>query len=306
MPAFLSGRMEVLILTIPVCAPARPLSRAPKRKLPPGTVDCHFHVFGPAEEWPYAPGRSYTPPDATLADYERLAQTFGICRSVIIQPSPYGMDNRRSLQAISDSRLEMRAVLVVEPTVSDAELGEYHRLGARGVRLNLLFGAGLAVETADVLARRIRDLDWHLQFLADVSTIDDLPRLVQRLRVPVVFDHLGHVPAHKGTRNAGFQNLLALVREGLAWVKLSGLYRSTGLANTPYDDTRPFIDALIDANPRQLLWGTDWPHPSIAVPMPDDTDLVDQFGAWVEDEALQQAILVDNPERLYGFEPYVG
>jgi predicted TIM-barrel fold metal-dependent hydrolase len=262
-------------------------------------------VFGPEHAWPYAPGRSYTPPDATLADYEQLAQTFGIARSVIIQPSPYGMDNRRSLQVMAESRLPMRAVLVVEPSVSDAELAEYHRLGARGVRVNLVFGAGLAIGTAETLAHRIRELGWHLQFLADVSTIDDLPGLVQRLRVPAVFDHLGHVPARKGTGDAGFQNLLALVREGLAWVKLSGTYRSTGLQATPYVDTRPFVDALIEANPRQLVWGTDWPHPSIPVPMPDDTDLTDQFGEWVSDAALRQAILVDNPERLYGFEPYV-
>lgn len=293
-------------VTIPVCDPARPLSRTPRRLLPAGAVDCHFHVFGPASEWPYAPGRSYTPPDATLAGYEQLAETFGIGRAVIIQPSPYGMDNRRSLQAVADSRLPMRAVLVVEPTVTAAELAEYHRLGARGVRLNLLFGAGLAMETADALAQRIREFGWHLQFLADVSTIDALPRLVERLRVPVVFDHLGHVPAQKGPADAGFQNLLALVREGLAWVKLSGTYRSTALAHTPYEDTRPFVDALIEANPHQLVWGTDWPHPSIAVPMPDDTDLIDQFDTWVDDEALRQAIFVANPERLYGFEPHLG
>jgi 2-pyrone-4,6-dicarboxylate lactonase len=298
--------MEVSIVTIPVCDPARPISRAPKNPLPPGTVDCHFHVFGPESEWPYTPGRSYTPPDASLEDYERLAQTFGIARSVIIQPSPYGMDNRRSLEVMTRSRLPMRAVLVVEPTVTDAELAEYHRLGARGVRLNLLFGAGLAIDMAQTLAQRIRDLGWHLQFLADVSTIDNLPGIVERLRVPAVFDHLGHVPAHKGTGNAGFQNLLALLREGLVWVKLSGTYRSTGLAVTPYDDTRPFIDALIEANPRQLVWGTDWPHPSIPVAMPDDSDLVDQLGEWVSDSTLRQAILVDNPERLYGFDPYVG
>jgi predicted TIM-barrel fold metal-dependent hydrolase len=298
--------MEYRIMTIPVCEPARAISRPPKNPLPPGTVDCHFHVFGPASAWPYAPGRSYTPPDATLANYEHLAQTLGIARSVIIQPSPYGMDNRRSLQAVAESRIPMRSVLVVEPGVTDAELADYHRLGARGVRLNLLFGAGLAIDTASTLAHRIGELGWHLQFLADVSTIDDLPGLVQRLRVPAVFDHLGHVPAHKGTGNAGFQNLLALMREGLAWVKLSATYRSTGLMATPYDDTRSFVEALIDANPRQLVWGTDWPHPSISVPMPDDTDLVDQFGEWVHDPALRQAILVDNPERLYDFEPYIG
>ena len=287
-----------------MCEPARALSRAPKNLLPPGTVDCHFHVFGPESEWPYAPGRSYTPPAAPLADYERLAQNFGIARAVIIQPSPYGMDNRRSLQAVVASRIPMRSVLVVKPDVTDAELAEFHRLGARGIRLNLLFGAGLAIDTASTLAQRISDLGWHLQFLADVSTIEDLPSLVERLRVPAVFDHLGHVPAYKGVGNPGFQNLLALVREGRAWVKLSGTYRSTSRLATPYDDTRPFVEALINANPRQLVWGTDWPHPSIPVSMPDDTDLVDQFDEWVVDPALRQAILVNNPERLYDFEPY--
>jgi 2-pyrone-4,6-dicarboxylate lactonase len=298
--------MELSSASPPACAPAKPVSRAPKHLLPPGTIDCHFHVFGPEHEWPYAAGRSYTPPDATLADYERLAQTFGISRSVIIQPSPYGMDNRRSLHAIAESRLPMRAVLVVEPTVSDAELAEYHRLGARGVRLNLIFGAGLAIETAQSLADRIRDLGWHLQFLADVSAIDDLQARMRRLKVPVVFDHLGHVPTDKGIGNPGFQDLLALLREGLAWVKLSGPYRSTRLAAMPYDDTRAFVDALVEANPHQLVWGTDWPHPSIPVPMPDDTDLLDQFGEWIQDASLRQAILVDNPERLYGFEAYSG
>lgn len=287
-----------------MCEPARALSRAPKNLLPPGTVDCHFHVFGPESEWPYAPGRSYTPPDAPLADYERLAQSLGIARAVIIQPSPYGMDNRRSLQAVIASQIPMRSVLVVGPGVTDAELAEFHQLGTRGIRLNLLFGAGLAIDTASTLAQRISDLGWHLQFLADVSTIEDLPTLVERLRVPAVFDHLGHVPAYKSVGNPGFQNLLALVREGRAWVKLSGTYRSTSHLATPYDDTRPFVEALINANPRQLVWGTDWPHPSIPVSMPDDTDLVDQFDEWVVDPALRQAIFVDNPEQLYDFEPF--
>lgn len=291
---------------IPVCDAALPVTRAPRIRFPAGTVDCHFHVFGPADAWPYAPSRSYTPPDATLDTYEALASTFGIDRAVIVQPSPYGMDNRRSLEVIAESRLPMRAVLVLEPDVTDRELADYHALGARGVRLNLLFGAGLAIGQADALAQRIRDSGWHLQFLADVSTLGNLTALVERLRVPVVFDHLGHVPTAKGVDDPGFRNLLALVREGLAWVKLSGAYRSTSLPVPPYFDTRRYFDALIEANPHRLVWGTDWPHPSIPVAMPDDTDLVDQFGDWVGDSGLREAILVRNPEQLYGFERYDG
>ncbi|MDQ0391606.1 amidohydrolase family protein [Labrys monachus] len=288
-------------MTIPVCAPARPAGRKPRLDLPAGAVDCHFHVFGPESAYPYAPGRSYTPPDAPLLAYEELAGTLGFSRGVIVQPSVYGLDNRRTLEAVRRSRLPMRAVVVLDPEISDAELEALHRQGARGVRFNLLFKAGLTIEAAGRLAERIRPLGWHLQFLADVSAIEDLAGLVAGLGVPAVFDHLGHVPAAKGIADPGFQALLGLVREGRAWVKLSGSYRVTGRRHTPYDDAAPFVSALVEAGPHQLLWGTDWPHPSIGVPMPDDADLVDMFGEWVTDEALRQGIFVDNPERLYGF-----
>ena len=164
----------------------------------------------------------------------------------------------------------------------------FHRAGDSS--LGLLAERGLAYDVIGVLPRHLE----HAGALADA-----LPDL------RLVIDHLGTPPVGADGEEPWAGWMRALAERDNVWVKLSGLYRSTGLTNTPYDDTRPFIDALIDANPRQLLWGTDWPHPSIAVPMPDDTDLVDQFGAWVEDEALRQAILVDNPERLYGFEPYV-
>jgi 2-pyrone-4,6-dicarboxylate lactonase len=288
-------------MTIPICEAAQPVTRRPRWSLPAGTIDSHFHIFGPDVRYPYATGRSYTPPEASLAAYEQLCATIGISRSVIIQPSPYGLDNSRTLDAMAESRIPMRAVLVLDPAVSEADLDRCHALGVRGVRLNLIFKAGAALSAAERLADKIRDLDWHMQFLADVSTFDNLPGLVDRLQLPVVFDHLGHVPALKATDDPGFQALLALVREGRAWVKLSGGYRVTSRAETPYEDLRPIVDALLAANPNQLVWGTDWPHPSIPVSMPDDTDLVDMFGDWVSDPSLRRTILVDTPERLYDF-----
>lgn len=290
-------------MTIPLCRAARPLGRSPARRLPPGTVDCHFHVFGPDERYPHALGRSYTPPEASLADYERLSATLGIERAVVVQPSPYGFDNSRTLSVMAESCIPMRAVLVLEPSVSEADLQRSHECGARGVRLNLLFGAGATLPSAGRLADKIRDLGWHMQFLADVSVLEDLPELLDRLRLPVVFDHLGHVPTSKGVADPGFQTLLALVRERRAWVKLSGAYRTSKHPGPPYEDTRPFVDALLHANLSQLVWGTDWPHPSIPGPMPDDADLTDMLDIWLPDEALRQTVLVDNPSRLYGFDP---
>ena len=200
----------------------------------------------------------------------------------------------------------MRAVLVLDGTASEAQVERAHERGARGVRINLLFKAGAALSEAERLADLIRPLGWHVQFLADVSDLEDLQGIVERLRVPVVIDHFGHVPVAKGPSDPGFQALLGLVADGRAWVKLSGSYRATSLVRPPYDDVRPFLDRLVAVNPAQLVWGTDWPHPSIAVPMPDDADLVDMFGSWVGDRALRQAIFVSNPERLYGFPAWTG
>jgi predicted TIM-barrel fold metal-dependent hydrolase len=93
--------------------------------------------------------------------------------------------------------------------------------------------------------------------------------------------------------------MLRLVREGTCWVKLSGAYRMTS-APCPWHDTDVFAAALVQANPERLLWGTDWPHPSVQV-MPNDGDLVNQIPTWLPTEALRQQVLVDNPARLYGF-----
>jgi len=105
-----------------------------------------------------------------------------------------------------------------------------------------------------------------------------------------------------GINHPGFQALLKLLGEGKCWVKLSGSYRMTGEQHTPYDDIRPFAQALIQANPDNLVWATDWPHPQLSIPMPNDGDLLDMLEQWVPDEKTRHRILVDNPERLYAFE----
>jgi len=111
---------------------------------------------------------------------------------------------------------------------------------------------------------------------------------------------MGHMPASLGTAHAGFQTLLQLLRGGRCWVKLSGAYRIA--ANRyPYDDAVPFARALVETAPDKLVFGTDWPHPSISVPMPQDASLLDLLPAWVSDEATRRQILVENPSRLYDF-----
>jgi predicted TIM-barrel fold metal-dependent hydrolase len=91
--------------------------------------------------------------------------------------------------------------------------------------------------------------------------------------------------------------MLALVREGRVWVKLSGAYRVSA-QRRDHADVAPVAAALLRANPARVLWGSDWPHPAIAAPMPDDGQLVDLLFDWCTDFELQQ-VLVENPSNLY-------
>jgi len=110
---------------------------------------------------------------------------------------------------------------------------------------------------------------------------------------------MGRMDHHRGTSHPGFQALLRGVGEGRLWSKLSGTYR---LNATPpgYVEARPFHDALVAANPQNLVWGTDWPHPRPEGPVPDAAHLLGVFLDWTKPHQ-RQPILVDNPERLYGF-----
>jgi 2-pyrone-4,6-dicarboxylate lactonase len=61
--------------------------------------------------------------------------------------------------------------------------------------------------------------------------------------------------------------------------------------------------ALIAANPDQLVWGSDWPHPAIPQQeMPNDGAVLDALAGWVPDTVLRNRILAGNPARLYGFD----
>ena len=83
---------------IPACPAPRAPSR-PKVPLPDGACDTHAHVFGPAERFPFADDRSYTPPDAPLAHYLAMLDTLGFARGVLVEGSAHGSDNSAMLDA---------------------------------------------------------------------------------------------------------------------------------------------------------------------------------------------------------------
>ncbi|MDF1792368.1 MAG: amidohydrolase family protein [Thalassobaculaceae bacterium] len=288
---------------IPFCLPADPNPRAPGFSVPAGATDSHFHVFGPADRFPYTAYRTYTPPDHLTDAYRHLIDTLGVTRCVTIHPSVYGTDNAITEWLLEEAAgwagIEMRGIAVLDAGIDDAALRRLDRLGVRGVRYNLLYKGGPPANEIRAMAGRIAELGWHIQFLVDVSTFD--LTCYGELPVEIVVDHMGHMDPAKGLGEPGFATLLDLLTAGRTWVKLSGAYRSTNLQTPPYTDVVPIARALVETAPERCVWGTDWPHPFCQIPMPNDGDLMDELAVWVPDEAQRRAILVDNPARLYGF-----
>ncbi len=286
----------------PHCPPPDPNPRPPRHRIPAGATDCHAHVIGPASRYPFVANRSYTPPDALLPNYLHVLKTLGFTRSVLVQPSMHGDDNTVMMNAIADAdELDMRAVIVVPADIDEKTLAKLHEGGARGVRINLIYSGGnVDVTSAKEIAARISDFGWHLQFLADVSQVGKSLTELEKLPVPLVFDHFGHLPASKDVTDKGFDALIEMVKRGRTWVKLSGAYRVAG-HNFPYPDVRPFSDALVAANADRMLWGTDWPHTVCQHRMPNDGALADLICDWLGSEWLIEKVFVTNPAQLYGF-----
>ncbi len=285
------------------CAEPNPQPRAPTFELPPLSCDSHAHICGPASRYPYAPERVYTPPDALMPAYRHMLDTLGVRRAVLVQPSVYGSDNRALLDALATDPAHLRGVAVIALDTPMAELERMHALGVRGVRCNIVDvkeGRGrLPMDMLTALAKRIKPLGWHLEFLMHVDEFPELDTLLKDFPVEVVFGHLGYMRADQGLA-AGFQALLRLAKDGRAWVKLSGPYRiSTG--PLPYADLTPYASALLEYAPEQRVWGTDWPHVILKGMMPNDGDLCDCLATWVPDAQQRARVLVDNPARLYGF-----
>jgi predicted TIM-barrel fold metal-dependent hydrolase len=293
---------------IPGCpGPLEPVR--PKNPPPPKSCDTHAHVFGPSDRFPYAADRSYTPPDAPLAKYLAMLDTVGFDRGVLVQGSAHGQDNSAMLDALERTSHRLRGVAVADESVSAAELRRWNQLGIRALRFNhffrggqLHYRGGVTLETAKKLGPLMKELGWHLQLWIDCKDMPETIPILDAIGLPVLVDHMGRTDARAGTGTPGFQALLRYVGEGKGWVKVSGAHRLS--TNSPgYPEARPFHEALVRANPDNIVWGSDWPHPRIEGEMPNAGRLYELFQDWTPDEATRRKILVDNPARLYGFPP---
>jgi len=285
-------------------------------EVPAGACDCHVHVFGDANKYPFAADRAYTPPAASIEMLQDLHKALRIGRVVIVNPSVYGTDNSCTLDAARRIGPTARAVVVIGQDTPRTALDEMAAAGARGVRVNLATGGtsdpAKARAIIDGVVKQIAPLNWHIQIYTSLAVIAALKDQLNALPIPVVFDHFGGAKTALGPSQPGFEVILDLVKSGRGYVKISGAYRVSDKA-PDFADATAMAQALVAANSDRIVWGTDWPHPNppnqprrpvseITPPAQiDDGLLLNQLVKWVPDAATRKKILVDNPARLYGF-----
>ncbi|WP_027283114.1 amidohydrolase family protein [Roseomonas gilardii] len=275
---------------------------APLSAIPSGATDCHFHVYDARTAT--RPGTPHHP-DALEADYFALQRRLGLSRGVLVQPSAYGTDNARHLQALETLGKErFRMVAVVEPDVADATLRALDANGVRGIRFNLAMPGVLESDDLEPLGRRIEALGWHLQVNAPETRLVALETVLSRLPCRLVLDHLGHIPHPGGLGSEGFGVVRRLLDGGRTWIKLSGPYIRSRVGPPDYSDAGSVAAAFARAAPERVLWGSDWPHPTQpAASKPDDARLLDLAMEWAQTADARWQMLVGNPAMLYGFEP---
>lgn len=285
------------------CKTPDPYPLKPRQMLPEGACDAHCHVFGPGNRFPYSANRKYTPEDAPFEQLIALHDWLGISRAVIVQASCHGTDNSAMLDAISRSHGRYLGVAMVKGNESDAELERLHAGGVRGVRFNFVQHLGGAPDLPNFFSvlQRVKALGWHVVLHLDSQDILTYADVIDKIELPFIIDHMGRTKTAHGLAQQPFQQLLQLLRENpFAWVKVSGAERiSVGVR--PFNDAIPFAQALIECAPERVLWGTDWPHPNISNDMPNDGELVNLMLDFCPNEHLRHQLLVENPNRLYGF-----
>jgi len=282
-------------------------------QVPEGACDCHVHTFDP-QHFPFAPTRPYTPEAVSVEELRSLHRALHMDRVIVVQTTVYATDNSGALDAMKQLGARARGVAVIDEKTPDSALADMNRAGIRGIRLNL----ETAGQTDPALGRqrfqaavdRVKGGKWHVQIYTRLAVIEGMKDQIAAAPMPVVFDHFGGVKAALGTSQPGFETLLSLLKMGKIYVKISAPYRSSELPD--YSDVAPVVKALIAANPRRILWGSDWPHPGLPVSgrnnseitpffQIDDGKVFNLLAAWAPDPALRKTILVDNPAELYGF-----
>jgi len=276
-------------------------TKKPRYVMQARACDAHVHVYGPAAKFPFAPAYAHLAFDAPKEALRKMHQTIGVQRCVIVHAATHGTDLAVTLDALADGAGRYRAVAIVDNVVTDRRLEELHDAGVRGIRYNFVPHLGGPPDPADLkrMAARIAPLGWHVVLHMKAEDILTFTGVLRELPLPILFDHMLRIDPSLGEAQAPLRCLLDFLAEG-HWVKIAALEKLSRL-RYPFEDSVAIGAALIKAAPDRVVWGTDWPHPTVGAKRTNDGDLVDLIPALAPQPEQQRKLLVENPARLYGF-----
>lgn len=266
--------------------------------------DSHLHVYD--ARFAAVPGNT-VPPGLTLDDYLAARAAFGTERAVLVQAKVFGTDNACLLDALDRLEGQGRGIAVVDPDISDAALERLHAAGVRGLRFSLWNPSNAVARPDDIsrMAARVAPLGWHLQLHMHADQTAAAAGLLRGLACPVVFDHMGRLPAGTDPEaHPAFDLIAGLAWDGRAWVKLSGPYLNRRAGAEGAGDADAIARAWVNAIPDRLVWGSDWPHITEQPTPPAPQAIAATLATWCEgDAALIDRVARLTPAELYDFEP---
>lgn len=268
---------------------------------PEGIWDCHTHIYGPWAQFPLPANAAYTPEPAPFSELLALHQQLGINHGVLVQAAPYGTDHCAILSAIASSNGRYRGVGIIDEHITDAQLQTLHDGGLRGIRFNLMGHLPGARDPQQLrrLAERVAPFGWHVLVHGELADLLPFLKAWEDLATPVVIDHMARPDLTKPVDTTQMNELRSQLGRANRWIKLSGIDRAMQGAAGPWPQALDQVRGLLECAPERAIWGSDWPHPNIKGPVPRDGDLLDFIVQVCDSPALQRAVLIDNPARLY-------
>ncbi len=266
-------------------------------------IDCHAHIM--AVDLPLAPEIHSRPiRDVSAEEYLSVLSTHGISHGVLTAPSFYGPNNTLLLEALKRYPNHLRGTVIADPNMAKADLERQllamREHGVEGIRLNWIKKQSIpdiASSQYQTLLGIAKDLGLHIElFLEDHLQEHVVPHILAS-GATLVLDHFGNPDPKLGVNSVSFQNTLRGLGNGQIWVKLSAPYRLGFLDGV---SIAPYVDALIAANPKQLIWASDWPwlsHENLFTYQ----DCIDWIQSAVDDPKIWEDILIHNPKTLFHF-----
>ena len=263
----------------------------------PGACDCHVHIY--EDKFPLLPDIAWVPTNFPVSSYRKVQESLGLDRSVIVQPTGYGIDNSCTLDALKQLGQTARGIAVIAPETTDDELQRLHEAGIRGARF-MMIGGILGWEYLNPMADRLAEFNWMINLQLDGHKLPDHENVLKRLPCMLVIDHNGKFLEPVSPNHPAFQSLLRILDSGKVWIKLSAPYETSKYNAPTYDDVSLLARTLAENFPERCLWASNWPHPK-QNPPPSNVDLYELLFSWATSDATRQKILDDNPAILYDY-----